>query len=652
MSHTAGDAVPERYAPMGTRLGAWSAIVFLVSFALRLVSLLELRGMPLFTHLIVDSRAYDEWALRIAGGEWLRGRPFYQAPLYPYFLASLFATLGHHLFWLRFIQILIGSCSCVLMLHGTARWFGRRAGIAAGLMMALYAPSVFFDPLIQKAVLDGFFAAALLLALAVACGRPTGRAWFACGVLFGLFTLSREPMLGVAVALALALLAWRHLGALRLRARFASLLLLGTLLTVLPAYLHNVRFGSATALTTYGVGTNLYIGNHRDASGRYQPLREGFGDTRFEEADARELAEKAEGRTLSPDEISRHWISRSLKDIGAAPGKWLRLLALKAALALNRVEVIDTDDIYFNEQYSLVLRMLNSLWNFGVLLPFAAVGIVVTRSQARRLMPLHLLWAAVFVGLVLSYVVARYRYPLACFLMPFAAAAVAALPYTRREAAAAFGAALFGLLLAWLPVTGKGEQLATSNFNAAGAYEALGDNAGAVECYARALEYGRREPATYVNYGAALMKAGDLAASRSVLEEGATVAPQDARIQLTLANLALQEGRTTEALGRADGAIVRDGGLAEAYNTRGVALGALGRPTEAENAYMNAIVLKPDYALARANWLKLSEGMQRTSQTLSLIDSLTNPRTPEAAAHLREMRRNLLFDTQLTPPQR
>ena len=39
-----------------------------------------------------------------------------------------------------------------------ARWFSSRPiGIAAGVMLALYAPAIFFDGLLQKSVLDVFF---------------------------------------------------------------------------------------------------------------------------------------------------------------------------------------------------------------------------------------------------------------------------------------------------------------------------------------------------------------------------------------------------------------------------------------------------------------------------------------------------------------
>ena len=44
-----------------------------------------------------DSRGYDEWARRIAGGDWLGHEVFYQAPLYPYLLGVIYAIAGRHL---------------------------------------------------------------------------------------------------------------------------------------------------------------------------------------------------------------------------------------------------------------------------------------------------------------------------------------------------------------------------------------------------------------------------------------------------------------------------------------------------------------------------------------------------------------------------
>ena len=44
--------------------------------------------------------------------------------------------------------------------------------------------------------------------------------------------------------------------------------------------------------TTFQAGPNFYIGNHRNADGRYQPLIRGHETPEFEQKDATQLAEQ------------------------------------------------------------------------------------------------------------------------------------------------------------------------------------------------------------------------------------------------------------------------------------------------------------------------------------------------------------------------
>ena len=104
-----------------------------------------------------DSHGYDEWAQRIAAGDWLGRDVFYQAPLYPYLLGVTYAIAGRTCSLVRIVQALIGSASCVLLALAGVRLFSPRAGLTAGVMLALYAPAIFFDGLLQKSVLDVFF---------------------------------------------------------------------------------------------------------------------------------------------------------------------------------------------------------------------------------------------------------------------------------------------------------------------------------------------------------------------------------------------------------------------------------------------------------------------------------------------------------------
>ena len=55
------------------------------------------------------------WARRIASGELARGRPFYQAPLYAYFLAVLHALSGGDLLLPRLVNAALGTASVALV---------------------------------------------------------------------------------------------------------------------------------------------------------------------------------------------------------------------------------------------------------------------------------------------------------------------------------------------------------------------------------------------------------------------------------------------------------------------------------------------------------------------------------------------------------
>src|SRR5262249_33094515 len=132
----------------------------------------QIRETPFFSILLGDARVYDERAQRIAGGDWIGREVFYQAPLYPYFLGLIYRVAGRTLMLVRIAQAVIGSCSCVLVAAAARRLFSARAGLAAGLMLAVYAPAIFFDSLIQKSVLDAFFVCVALCLIARIVSTP------------------------------------------------------------------------------------------------------------------------------------------------------------------------------------------------------------------------------------------------------------------------------------------------------------------------------------------------------------------------------------------------------------------------------------------------------------------------------------------------
>ena len=307
--------------------------IFVAALLVRLLHIWQLRRSPFFDVLMGDARAYDEWAQRLAGGDWLGGEVFYQAPLYPYFLGVIYAVFGRDLAIVRVCQAVVGSAACTLVGLTAWRLFSKQAAIVAGFGMALYAPAVFFDGLIQKSVLDVFFISLSMWLLSrivttspIAGGRMTS--FLALGLAMGALSLTRENALVlVAVVLGWIALGLRSTLRAETRPRRSSSALA---LVLTPVAARNYAVGGGFYLTTSQFGPNFFIGNNPRSDGTYSSLRPGRGAPEYERRDATELAERAMGRSLTPAEVSlvldrsgarlHHRAARRLADAARAQG--------------------------------------------------------------------------------------------------------------------------------------------------------------------------------------------------------------------------------------------------------------------------------------------------------------------------------------------
>jgi 4-amino-4-deoxy-L-arabinose transferase-like glycosyltransferase len=296
--------------------------VFGLAFVVRALHLANLRASPFLDARLGDAATYDRWARGIAAGDWLGHEVFLQAPLYPYFLGTLYATLGDHPLLVRGVQCLLSALACALLANAGALLFSRGAGLAAGLLLALYAPSIFLDALIQKSVLDLFFVC-LALWLAVRLSRAPGlRLAAALGVALGLLVLARENALLLAGVLGLWLLLLPGLARPR-RLALAAAFAAGVGATLAPVALRNWWVGGELHLTSSQFGFNFFVGNNAGATGGYSPIDPRHG-VEHERRDNFEIAERAVGRRLSPREASEYWTQQALAYITSQPVDWLR----------------------------------------------------------------------------------------------------------------------------------------------------------------------------------------------------------------------------------------------------------------------------------------------------------------------------------------
>jgi len=182
-------------------------LLFLVALLIRLAFVWQIRELPTQRWLVMDAQRYDELAREIAAGGWMPREAFYQAPLYPYFLAAVYAVTGGSLLAVRLLQAVLGALTVVLLAVLAGRLFGRTAGGAAGLLAAFYGPAIFYVPLLLKSTLTllALTGAVLLLVgphpLAPSPAPPAlpGRGGkgriLGAGVLFGVSALLQENLL-------------------------------------------------------------------------------------------------------------------------------------------------------------------------------------------------------------------------------------------------------------------------------------------------------------------------------------------------------------------------------------------------------------------------------------------------------------------------
>jgi tetratricopeptide (TPR) repeat protein len=637
-------------------------IVFAVAFAIRLVHVWQIRPSPFFDILLGDAHGYDAWARRLAAGDWIGTEVFYQAPLYPYFLGALYTIAGPDLLTVRIAQAAIGSASCALLAMAGARLFSKPVGMIAGLALAFYAPAIFFDGLLQKSVLDMLFVClGLWLISRILTGAPSRGSWLALGLAMGGLALTRENALVFIAVIVVWIIVRTRPSTLGTLGTFA----LGLAIVLVPVASRNYYVGGGFYLTTSQFGPNLYIGNHAGADGTYSSIRFGRGAPEFERQDAQEVAERAAGIALSPAQVSSYWTERALEFMTSRPGEWLTLMGRKAMLLVNADEMLDTESQESYAEWSWPLEVLGVVGHFGVLVPLAVLGAIVTWPQARRLWVVHAMAIAYGASVVMFYVFARYRYPLVPFLLLFAAASFSRGWPRWQPTAAAVAVAIVAnwpLLSAPLMQAITENNLATAlqerkrydeaiahhqraialqpdyapaHNNLGAALRAVGRVDEAIAHYQRALELRPDYPGAAYNLGIAFAAKGDFAgaiaalrmavaidehsvqAHRSLgnllvdrgarvdglahLERAAAIAPDEGDANFDLGTILLGEQDFTGAAERFERALRARPEWAEARNNLGIALASQGRLMEALGQFESALKARPDYAEARAN---------------------------------------------------
>ncbi|MFT4539471.1 MAG: 4-amino-4-deoxy-L-arabinose transferase-like glycosyltransferase [Planctomycetota bacterium] len=465
----------------------WLIGIFLIAWLPRHLTVVQYEAEhPMAGYPVIDEAAYDDWAMRLASGDWLGDEVFFQEPLYAYSLGVIYAVCGHSPPIVRRLQAILGALTAALVALLAAELFGRVTAHIAGIAFALYSPAWLFCALLLKPVAVMFVLVMLAWLLVRTIRQPSAWLWSVAGALAACGALLRGNVLVMLPFLCAWPLGRWLIERLRLRmgrqagaragaqaegtVAFAShsltamlraclCIAAGVTLVLAPVFIRNRVVGGEFVLTTSGAGTNLYGGNNASnphgVATEFDWVR---GVPEHEAADWRREAERRVGEKLAAEQVSHYWMGQVLESIARDPALHARILWNKLQLALNAHEVADNHHLAWDARYVAMLRSWPvgfGLWGGLGLAGLAVFGLLpLVRPGGRaskKSVPagLHsadgtldlceqaacevaLLWLLYLGTIVLTVMSMRIRLAIVPLMLPFACAFLLRLWNARR----------------------------------------------------------------------------------------------------------------------------------------------------------------------------------------------------------------------------
>jgi len=515
--------------------------ILVVALALRLAHFIAVHDQPFFSQLAMDSQEYDRWAQEIAKGQWLGTEVFFQAPLYPYVLATVYTIVGHRLDAIYLLQIVAAIAGIFALYRATRAMADERLALIAAGLAAVYGPFLFHDVQLLKESFAVAVAAGLLWALATA---GTAWRWLGAGALLGVLALFRENAL-LLVPFLLPLV-WRQAcGVLPFAARAFSFLL-GMALVLAPVAVRNGVVGGTWLPTTSQGGVNFYIGNNPSADGTYRPIVPGKQTPTLERKEPARVAEQELGRKLNPGEVSSFWLHRALLWAREHPMDFARLQLRKLGRFFDWYEQPDAVDYYWVRGSSPVYRL--PLIEFSTLSVLAVAGLWLSRRKLLRFAPCLLFALGWMSTTIAFFIFSRYRLPLVPAILPLAAIPLAGAwdAWRARTRGWVFGAlgvaAVFSLSL--IPYAPRMDLV---HYNLGRLADERGDEAGASSHYQAAYDFDPRNFLACLNLGNAAVRRGDWPTALRLFREAQALEPLSDDVEVNLGGALFATGALDEA---------------------------------------------------------------------------------------------------------
>ncbi len=605
-------------------------LVVVLALLLRLLYLWgQIRNNPVFEHPMLDALQHHEWAQAIAAGKGLGDAPYYRAPLYYYLLAGLYALVGPSALAGRLMGIVIGTLNCVLIGGLASSLAGRRAGVFAAFLAAMYWPFIYFDAELLTVGLE-ICLNTLTLLLLIRAGRQKTFGWFLlAGAALGLAAVTRPNILAFIPFVALWCLI---IAPTPVRWRFTvgrtAAVCIAAGLMILPVTIRNYLASGELVLVASSAGVNFYIGNNAEADGVSAQLPGVEGRWTGDPQEPKKLAEREVGRALRDTEVSRHYFEKGLHWIKENPRASAVLLLKKLRSFWIPYELANNQSIVFFANMSPVSAVF---WlGFPVVVTLAGGGLFAVRRRWRMWFHLFVFGLVHMLTVIIFFCPARYRLPIAPVLIVLAGAglAFAARSISRRHTAQikSYLMVCGGCALMMLGSSLGGSKIRKNDF--AGGHYRLGlfyaEQAAASEAELEpaivelraAVELGHPGPSARLALARALFESNKKAEAEFEYRRAAREFPDDLAAQRRLGEFLAVQGRDAEAARQFMAALKINPLSAETHQELGCLLLRQGDPQSAVEHLREALRLDPTLSRAR---LFLSQSYARQGDLAAAI---------------------------------
>ncbi|MFQ5498335.1 MAG: tetratricopeptide repeat protein [Candidatus Zixiibacteriota bacterium] len=414
--------------------------ILLASLAIRLVYFQQISSLPTFAEPIMDEAYHVRLADQINSDDGLPDEPYYRAPLYPHFFASLCRLTNQSLYLTRLIQVLMGAFLPLLLYFLGLRLAGPRIGFWTASLAVFYPTFLYYDVSLLITSLMVILTTLLVIQLFRCQDNPKPINFFFAGMLLGLAGLARPNILivGPVLFIWVWLILKPNIGWNR-AVRSYLLIAAAAFIVVLPITIRNYVVSGDPVFIAWQGGYNFYLGNNRQASG-WSATVPGI-DMSWEGGYKQSVAyaEQSLKRSLKRSEVSDFWYDLTWSEIKASPGNFVALLVRKTRLLFNGYEIPNNQNIYMARDFAQIVKPLLIAGPvyipFGLIAPLALFGLIFSLKQWRRFLILYIVILSYSSTLILFFVCARFRQPVVGLLILLSIMGLAGLVdlYRRRS---------------------------------------------------------------------------------------------------------------------------------------------------------------------------------------------------------------------------